>query len=409
MNRINCLNKCYNVFFIALFLCSGVIPIFRNKILEAFLVWIGIFFLIFSIGISLKEDTKKIGKSLYCVLLIFALVWSFRAIFLDSSEHFSGTPLLTIFGSLEFGIFTYLLPLAFLFSEKNIISILYKRLSFVIVISFILFLINYSSIVAGKYLSFLSFSICSILFIPFLLYIRKRYLQYCLMFFLFSIICFLLIGERAILIYFSLSLLGFFGVKMHFLNIAWSLILLAGISVSLAILIYSLYYGVSIFEILQDLYFDTNDMAQDTRSFIFYELSEDLTRNHEWIYGKGMLGVCYSPFFDSSTNPNADSAYRIGLEVGFLQYLLKGGLLYLSLIMLTFLGAIYNAFFKSKSKFIKTIGVLLFVNFVILCISYTPSFNMWYFHIWIMIGMCYSNKFLKLSDNEIKTIINSVH
>lgn len=76
MNRINCLNKCYNVFFIALFLCSGVIPIFRNKILEAFLVWIGIFFLIFSIGISLKEDTKKIGKSLYCVLLIFALVWS---------------------------------------------------------------------------------------------------------------------------------------------------------------------------------------------------------------------------------------------------------------------------------------------------------------------------------------------
>ena len=192
------------------------------------------------------------------------------------------------------------------------------------------------------------------------------------MFFLFSIICFLLIGERAILIYFSLSLLGFFGVKMHFLNIAWSLILLAGISVSLAIIIYSLYYGVSIFEILQDLYFDTNDMAQDTRSFIFYELSEDLTRNHEWIYGKGMLGVCYSPFFDSSTNPNADSAYRIGLEVGFLQYLLKGGLLYLSLIMLTFLGAIYNAFFKSKSKFIKTIGVLLFVNFVILCISYTP-------------------------------------
>lgn len=169
------------------------------------------------------------------------------------------------------------------------------------------------------------------------------------MFFLFSIICFLLIGERAILIYFSLSLLGFFGVKMHFLNIAWSLILLAGISVSLAILIYSLYYGVSIFEILQDLYFDTNDMAQDTRSFIFYELSEDLTRNHEWIYGKGMLGVCYSPFFDSSTNPNADSAYRIGLEVGFLQYLLKGGLLYLSLIMLTFLGAIYNAFFKSKT------------------------------------------------------------
>lgn len=405
MNRLFNIQWSYRIFFIALFLFSGVIPFLKIKLAAALVVWVALFVLLYSKGNRLTLHTK-FGKKLYKALLAFAAVWVIRALFYDANDHFSGTPVLTLFGSMEFGVFTYLLPLTFLFSDIKIIAILQKALKVIIVVSLVCLLLNISGLEKGESFAFLPFCSCSIFALPFLAYAKKRKTVMIFAFLVFCIVCFQLAGERALMLFFLLSIMGYIGVKMGIPNVIWKIAMVAGVVISIGILIYSLYYGISIFEVLQDMYLDKDDIVQDTRSFIFYELSEDLTSNHLWLFGKGMLGTCYSRYFDNSTNPDADSAYRIGLEVGFLQYLLKGGLLYLALIMSTFIGAVYNALFRSKSEFMKIIGVLLFANFVLSCVSFGPSFNMWNFHIWIIIGLCFAKPFLDLTDSEIKQLMH---
>lgn len=405
MNRLFSIQWSYRIFFIALFLFSGVIPFLKIKLAAALVVWVALFVLLYSKGCRLTIHTK-FGKKLYKALLAFAAVWVIRALFYDANDHFSGTPVLTLFGSMEFGVFTYLLPLTFLFSDTRTVSVLRKSLKIIIAVSLVCLLLNMSGLEKGESFAFLPFCSCSIFFAAFLPYVKKRMVVMVFMFLAFCIVCFQLAGERALMLFFLLSILGYIGVKMSIPDVIWKVAMLAGIVISIGILIYSLYYGISIFEVLQDMYMDKDDIVQDTRSFIFYELSEDLTNNHQWLFGKGMLGTCYSRYFENSTNPDADSAYRIGLEVGFLQHLLKGGLLYLTLIMSTFIGAIYNALFRSNSQFMKIMGVLLFVNFVLSCVSFGPAFNMWNFHIWIIIGLCYAKPFLDLTDTEVRQIMH---
>ena len=396
----------YYIIIVSLYLFVNLFGIHTNsiKIVCAVLIWFSLIYLYSKNCLKLTQIDKEgiLVVRLYLLYAVFMIIKSFLN---DDNSHFTGNPISTIFGSLQFGIIVYIIPLFFCFSQKIFIYPLYRSFKWAAIVFLAVFLLGIDSAITGHSLKAFSLASASILICPFLPYLRRKFLF--IVFLLLFACIFYLADERSAFLYAVICIVGTIGIK-HLGNNKTMLFTgsLLVITISVAVLIYSLYYGISIFEIAQTMYSDKSDLVQDTRSFIFFELSEDLTRNNLWLFGKGLLGTCYSPFFDQSVSGGGDSAYRIGLEVGFLQYILKGGLAYLMLYMATMLLAIRNAFFESNSHFVKIIGILVLANFLMSCVSQGPGMNMRYFMFWVLMGMCFSKDILSLSDNEIYTIIN---
>lgn len=397
------LKKSFIIIYLSLLLSVIFAEAYIAKLIIPIFIWGGVLPMIY-LYINDATSLAKDGKCILNIYIVTACLWIARCYIIDDNSRFTGTPTLTIFGSLRFGVFMYLLPLMFLFSRIDMLRHIESTLKVLIAVSVLLIIISCREIMNGVSPSSLLWIYASIFIIPFLYYInnRKKYIVLLLTF----LVIFYIVDERAVFINFALCLIGFMCIKIKIRRLYLKVAFYLGILLSVAILVYSLYYGVSIFEVLSSLYSNETKLVNDTRSFIFYELADDLNKNNQWLFGKGMLGTCYSPYFDNTIDDNADSAYRIGVEVGFLQYLLKGGLFYLILIMATSIIAIYRAFFKSNNSFCKTIGFMILANFVLSCVSQGPALNPYNFYLWIMIGFCYSKTALDLSDMEIFRLIN---
>ncbi|MDO4931774.1 MAG: hypothetical protein Q4E63_03850 [Prevotellaceae bacterium] len=147
---------------------------------------------------------------------------------------------------------------------------------------------------------------------------------------------------------------------------------------------------------------DDDGLASDTRTFLYLEMAEDLTHTNSWLLGKGAFSHYYSLYFDQSSNGKYG---RISSEVPLLNYLLRGGLIYVLLYFGLILIGAYNAIFNGKNKFVQSIGIMAlcwyfnsFVGDIIGCRFYHVAF-------FILLGCTLSPKLLNMSDQKIKRIL----
>lgn len=393
------------VIFIGLLLSSKFFWGLDFKLVSALIVWVGLYLLVKSNeGLNLRDFSKN-GVRLYSLYLVTAVLWVTRSFFFDDNTKFTGTPILTIFGSLVFGVFLYILPILFLFASPKMLPTIFKSLKLIVGLTAIGFILSADMIMKSVTPFSFKLAMASIFICPFVFYLKRSAKWFYLAFLFVMIFIFEIVDERAAIMYWSLCLLGFIGVTQKLPKTVWGISMITGCIIVISVLVYSLYYGISIFQVLSELYSDKSDIVNDTRSFIFYELSGDLSRNKCWLFGKGILGTCYSPYFDMSMSGNGDSAYRLGLEVGFLQYMLKGGLFFVSLFMLTMLMAMYNAFFKSKNSFLKMVGVLILANYVLSCVSQGPMMDLRNFYLWIMMGCCFCKPIIEMTDRDLDLLL----
>jgi hypothetical protein len=81
------------------------------------------------------------------------------------------------------------------------------------------------------------------------------------------------------------------------------------------------------FELVASYFKNSNTLnVTDTRSFLFIEFFQDF-KNSDWIFGRGFLGTYFSQYFLDWDGVGGDSFQRFSVEIGFLDFLLKGGLL----------------------------------------------------------------------------------
>ena len=95
----------------------------------------------------------------------------------------------------------------------------------------------------------------------------------------------------------------------------------------------------SMFSIIANLFSTDTLWSIDTRSFMTKEVILDLNSNNKILFGKGSLGTYYSNFFDNMQHYlpykfQGNQSLRFQIEIGFLHYLVKGGLFYIFLIFL---------------------------------------------------------------------------
>lgn len=140
------------------------------------------------------------------------------------------------------------------------------------------------------------------------------------------------------------------------------------------------------------------NILQDTRTFLYFEVFQDLKTNGAFLLGKGILAGYSSETFQTFN--------RIYLEVGFLQILLKSGIIGFLLYSTLVISAILKVLRKSNSVFLKCLGILLASYYLLFFIENILAFQLSNVIIWLVIGMCHSEKLRGMNDLEIRALIS---
>jgi hypothetical protein len=135
---------------------------------------------------------------------------------------------------------------------------------------------------------------------------------------------------------------------------------------------------------------------EDTRTGVEVAFNEDMTQT-DWLIGKGIRGDYYCPGIDSYF-----SAYRSVIETGYLQIILKGGIISLVLLLLILVPAFIKGLFYSKNILSKAAGIWILLWIFYLYPTVSNGFTLHYMIIWISVGICYSKKIRNLTDGQIK-------
>ncbi len=165
----------------------------------------------------------------------------------------------------------------------------------------------------------------------------------------------------------------------------------------------SLYFGLngqSVFQlILGNEYSGSSQFNpySDTRTFLYYEVFQDLKLNNAFLLGKGLNAGYASEVFGTYSRPI--------VEVGFLQILLKTGVVGFILYISVIISSIAMTLRKSRSLFMKSLGLLLVGYVLMIFIENIIGYNMLNIMIWIAVGMCHSETLLELSDRDLSKLL----
>ncbi len=170
-----------------------------------------------------------------------------------------------------------------------------------------------------------------------------------------------------------------------------------------AISIYLGFQGQSIFQILSrdkgSVDYSQLDPYADTRTFLYYEVFQDLRINRAIIFGKGLNGGYYSESFKTLSRSN--------VEVGFLQILLKTGIIGFLLYITVIISSIRKALSKSNNVFIKSLGLLLAIYILMLFLENIIAYNLLNVVVWIIVGMCNSETLRGMSNEGIQNLFRN--
>lgn len=144
------------------------------------------------------------------------------------------------------------------------------------------------------------------------------------------------------------------------------------------------------------------DLANDTRTFLYVEMASDLTKTDSWILGKGAFSHYYSFFFDEDS---LGGYGRISSEVPVLNYLLRGGIAFVAVYLGLILLAVYYAVWKGKNKFVRSIGIIAIGWYFNSFIGDLNGCRFYHLAFFLLVGCCLSKKWLNYNDVEVKEIL----
>ena len=170
---------------------------------------------------------------------------------------------------------------------------------------------------------------------------------------------------------------------------------------------YLLYLGLSgkdVFKLVlgenKEQGYQQENLRSDTRTFLYVDVFRDLKINKAFIFGKGINGGYASEDFETFS--------RLAVEVGFLQILLKSGIIGFLLYISLLISAIFKALNNSENYFMKYLGLLLCGYVLMFFIENIIGFTLFNVVVWCVIGMCHSKELRALNDKEIKNLFLNI-
>ncbi len=160
----------------------------------------------------------------------------------------------------------------------------------------------------------------------------------------------------------------------------------------------------------EDAVAGSGDLTSDSRTFLYVEvISSAIKYDYVWLGrtpARGNESPSFGPDIDKDLGTN--KMERHSNEVSILNVFTWTGIVGVVLYFLIFLKATYLAIYKSKSRIMKIIGIYLAFRWVYAWVEDFSMFNLSYFFLWIIIGMCLSNDFRAMTDSEFKNWVRGI-
>lgn len=137
--------------------------------------------------------------------------------------------------------------------------------------------------------------------------------------------------------------------------------------------------------------------TEDTRTGVELYFYDDMQQT-DWIIGKGMTGKYFCPDIEIDQPTN----YRYLIETGYLQIILKGGILSLVLLLMIVIPASIKGLLFSRNMLGKAAAIWIILFIIKLYPTHSVSFDLNYLLVWFSVGICYSPKVLRMTDKELK-------
>jgi len=352
---------------------------------------------IFLTKFRIKNGYLRIVFILYCLWLLSVI---------SRGIHFDYVSLNLMLSDANYGIFIYFAPFLLLF--PNDFSF-YRKIFDVIIILGIFFLIYDIVFVrelldrSGETQDFIehfskSLSIpCAFILLTYKYHSNKRNLL-ALGIIVFSLLFSIYKGRRglsSIILVFSMAsyFLYLFNTRRKLL-----VIYLSFLFVILGVFYYSNLYHVKKNGLLGLIAERGND---DTRTIVELFFYGDM-KNKDIIMGKGINGEYFCPDCEEDQVTN----YRSYIETGYLQIILKGGIIMLGLYLLIAVPAVILGLLYSKNSLAKASGIWILISLISLYPATVNTFSLAFLLVWVSIGICYNKKLRNLSDNDIKKFLH---
>jgi hypothetical protein len=148
-------------------------------------------------------------------------------------------------------------------------------------------------------------------------------------------------------------------------------------------------------------FFERVDTGMDSREGVIELFLYDFNQSpKDWWFGRGIFGeVSGGALGDDETG------LRDSIENGYLFLILKGGWIYLGLLILISLKSIYLGLFKSNNVFVKGLALVLIVYYIDMIGFGIPGVYLKYAMVFIAISGCNSSYLRSCSDLTLKKII----
>ena len=208
----------------------------------------------------------------------------------------------------------------------------------------------------------------------------------------------------SIIISFLITLFYYFNISnKKYYNLLVILLFMTPIILILSAIIYK-FDIFNFFYELGNLNSYENELLANTRSFLYIDIFNSTDSIFKLIFGSG-ASASYESYLFSQSNSLLFEEGRYATEVGFLNYLLKSGVIGFILFSLLLFYPINLGINHSNNILIKLISLKLTFIWFFMFLEYPFLINMNYFLIYLMVGILLSCELRKLDDNQIKKLI----
>ena len=133
------------------------------------------------------------------------------------------------------------------------------------------------------------------------------------------------------------------------------------------------------------------------RANLFLDFLQNMNQL-DLIFGRGSVGTYVS--IASGGSP------RVNIECGYLQVILKGGLIMLSLMLLLAIPAMIRGIFTSRNYVVKAFGFIVAGRLIEMVFFGLPEASPRYALFWIAIGICLNSQIHKMTDSQIEVYMD---
>lgn len=219
--------------------------------------------------------------------------------------------------------------------------------------------------------------------------------------FFITLIIALLLARRAQIFYLGISGLAawlvfvfYFRKRYIFINILLGLLLFSS----------AIFFNVD--KIFESNFTKLNNrINDDTRSVVEKDFFNDMTVT-DWVIGKGINGrfktsMTLDQDYAGDTRTQEDKDFRYGIETGYLNTILKGGIVKLLFDVLIIFYAIFTGLFYGKNLLIRAAVFFLLTYLATLYPENANSFNFRYLLVWICVAICFNKSLRGQSNSQI--------